>query len=823
MAGGTGGHVFPALAVAKVLRERGVPVVWLGVPDSMESRLVPANGFPIEWVRVRGIRGKGAGAWLAAPFRVAAAVLEAARVLRRIKPRAVLGAGGYVSGPGGIAAWLLRIPLLIHEQNAVAGLTNRWLARFATQVLEAFPGSFGAGVKARTVGNPVRADIAALPSPAERFAGRTGRTRLLVFGGSQGAQRLNAAVPQALSRLDPARRPEVKHQAGARGIEAARAAYQELAVEAEVLPFIDDMAAAYAWADLALCRAGAMTIAELQAAGLGALLVPFAGRHRRSPDQERRGDGTRRRRPRAARARAEPRAAERGPRRADGRSRAPARDGARGAWGTQRRCGGAPRRSVRGGGGESGMNDRMRRIHIIHFVGIGGSGMGGIAEVLLNLGYEVQGSDLRSNAVTERLARLGARIFLGHAAEHLGKADVVVVSSAVDRANPELAAALAGRVPVVPRAEMLGELMRFRYSIAVAGTHGKTTTTSLVASILAEGGLDPTFVIGGRLQSADSNARLGAGRYLVAEADESDASFMHLQPMIAVVTNIDNDHLGTHQGDFAKLKASFVDFLHNLPFYGLAVLCTDDEQVRSIVADVTRPIVTYGFAEGADLRAVDVRAAGLKTHFSALREGLPPLELTINLPGRHNVLNSLAAAAVATELDVADAAIQRALASFQGIERRLQQLGEIRWSGGSALVVDDYAHHPTEVAATLESVRQAWPRRRLVLAFQPHRFTRTRDLLDDFGRALSECDVLLVTEVYAAGEAPIVGADGRAICRAVRTRGLIEPVFVERVDELAEALRGVLRDGDVVLTMGAGNIGAIAQDLKTRLAAGAAA
>ena len=473
------------------------------------------------------------------------------------------------------------------------------------------------------------------------------------------------------------------------------------------------------------------------------------------------------------------------------------------------------------------MNDRMRRIHIIHFVGIGGSGMGGIAEVLLNLGYEVQGSDLKSNPVTERLARLGAKIFLGHAAEHLGNADVVVVSSAVDRANPELAAALASRIPVVPRAEMLGELMRFRYSIAVAGTHGKTTTTSLVASILAEGGLDPTFVIGGRLKSADSNARLGAGRYLVAEADESDASFMHLQPMIAVVTNIDNDHLGTHQGDFARLKASFVDFLHNLPFYGLAVLCTDDEEVRGILASVGRPIVTYGFGAdadaGADVRAVDVRRAGLKTHFSALRVGLPPLALTVNLPGRHNVLNSLAAAAVATELGVADAAIQRALSSFQGIERRLQQLGEIRWSGGSALVVDDYAHHPTEVAATLESVRQAWPRRRLVLAFQPHRFTRTRDLLDDFARALSECDVLLVTEVYAAGEAPIAGADGRAICRAVRTRGLIEPVFVERVDELDEALRGVLRDGDVVVTMGAGNIGAVAQDLKSRFARGAAA
>jgi UDP-N-acetylmuramate--alanine ligase len=465
------------------------------------------------------------------------------------------------------------------------------------------------------------------------------------------------------------------------------------------------------------------------------------------------------------------------------------------------------------------MNDRMRRIQLIHLVGIGGSGMGGIAEVLLNLGYEVQGSDLKTNAVTQRLARLGARIFPGHAAEHLGKADVVVVSSAVNRDNPEVAAALARRVPVVPRAEMLGELMRFRYSIAVAGTHGKTTTTSLVASVLAEGGLDPTFVIGGRLKSADSNARLGAGRYLVAEADESDASFMHLQPMIAIVTNIDNDHLGTHEGDFTRLKQSFVEFLHNLPFYGLAVLCADDAEVRSILSEIARPAVTYGFGEGVDLRAVDVERAGLQSRFTALREGRAPLALTVNLPGRHNVLNALAAVAVATELGVTDAAIGRALANFQGIDRRLQQLGEIQWANGSALIVDDYGHHPTEIEATLEAVRQAWPSRRVVLAFQPHRFTRTRDLLDDFGRALSVCDVLLVTEVYAAGEAPIAGADGRAICRAVRTRGRIEPVFVERIEDLAEALRQVLHDGDVVLTMGAGNIGAVAADLKSRFPA----
>jgi UDP-N-acetylmuramate--alanine ligase len=468
------------------------------------------------------------------------------------------------------------------------------------------------------------------------------------------------------------------------------------------------------------------------------------------------------------------------------------------------------------------MNEQMRRIRVIHLVGIGGSGMGGIAEVLLNLGYEVQGSDLKANTVTQRLERLGARIRIGHAAEHLGKADVVVVSSAVNRSNPEVAAALATRIPVVPRAEMLGELMRFRYSVAVAGTHGKTTTTSLVASVLAEGGLDPTFVIGGRLKSADSNARLGLGRYLVAEADESDASFMHLQPMIAIVTNIDNDHLGTHDGDFARLKQSFVEFLHNLPFYGLAVLCVDDGYVRSILEDVARPILTYGLDVGADIRAVDVVRDGLRSRYDALRPGHAPLAVTINLPGRHNVLNSLAAVAVATELGIADEAIQRALANFQGIERRLQQLGEIEWADGRAAIVDDYGHHPTEVTATLDAVRQGWPGRRLVLAFQPHRYSRTRDLLDDFARALSDCDVLLVTEVYAAGEAPIAGADGRAICRAVRSRGMVEPVFVERIDALADALRGVLLDGDVIVTMGAGNMGDVAHELKSRFAAGGA-
>jgi UDP-N-acetylmuramate--alanine ligase len=465
-------------------------------------------------------------------------------------------------------------------------------------------------------------------------------------------------------------------------------------------------------------------------------------------------------------------------------------------------------------------DNRMRRIQHIHFVGIGGSGMGGIAEVLINLGYDVRGSDLKPNAVTERLQGLGAKIAFGHDAANLGNADVVVVSSAVKPDNPELQAALARRLPVVQRAEMLGELMRFRYAIAVAGTHGKTTTTSLVASILAEGGEDPTFVIGGRLKSAGSNARLGAGRYLVAEADESDASFVHLQPMIAIVTNIDNDHLATHEGDFARLKQSFVDFLHNLPFYGLAVLCADDEHVRDIVPRVGRPIITYGIEHEADVRASRITRRGPRTTFDVSRPGhAQPLSVTVNLPGTHNVLNSLAAIAVGSELGIADDALTRALENFQGIDRRLQVIGELTTSAGRATLIDDYGHHPTEVAATLDAIRQGWPNRRLVLAFQPHRYTRTRDLLDDFARVLSAADALLVTEVYAAGEAPIAGADGRAICRAVRTRGQVEPVFVEHVERLANALKAVLRDGDVVVTMGAGNIGAVAHELPVKLGA----
>jgi len=463
--------------------------------------------------------------------------------------------------------------------------------------------------------------------------------------------------------------------------------------------------------------------------------------------------------------------------------------------------------------------DRMRRINTIHFVGVGGSGMSGIAAVLLNLGYAVQGSDLRESAVTQWLRGLGARITIGHAAANIAGADVVVASGAVPRENPEIAAALHKRIPVVARAEMLGELMRFRYSIAVAGTHGKTTTTSLLASILSEGGEDPTYVIGGRLKSAASNARLGAGRYLVAEADESDASFTHLQPLMAIITNIDNDHLSTHGGDFGLLKQSFLDFLHNLPFYGLAVLCADDEHVRSIVQEVGRPIRSYGLEAGVDVRAQHIRQAGLQTHFEVTRAAAAPLAVTLNLPGVHNVRNALAAIAVASELGIDDQAIQRSLSSFQGVDRRLQHIGDALTAVGRVTIIDDYGHHPTEIAATLEAVRQGYPGRRVLLVFQPHRYTRTRDLIDDFGKALSGADALCVTEVYAAGEPPIAGADGRALCRAVRSRGQLEPLFVEKVEQLAAALRDVIQGGDVVVAMGAGSISGIAHSLPQALAA----
>ncbi len=456
------------------------------------------------------------------------------------------------------------------------------------------------------------------------------------------------------------------------------------------------------------------------------------------------------------------------------------------------------------------MKHKVKRVH---FVGIGGAGMSGIAEVLATQGYRVTGSDVVAGAATRRLEKLGVAVAIGHAAANVGGADAVVVSTAIAQDNPELAAARARGIPVVPRALMLAELMRMKQGIAVAGTHGKTTTTSLVASVLAEGGLDPTFVIGGRLLSADAHARLGSGEFLVAEADESDASFLYLTPVLAVVTNIDQDHMETYGHDYARLEKAFVDFVQRMPFYGVAVLCVDDDNVRAILPRLAKQVVTYGLAEDASLRAVDVANVGGRMRFVARQAGSPDLAVELALAGVHNVRNALAAIAIGREVGVDDAAIARALAEFRGVGRRFQRYGELRQGDAAYTLIDDYGHHPAEIAAVLEAARASFPGRRIVLAFQPHRYTRTRDLFEDFVAVLSGADALVLTDVYPAGEAPIVAADGRALARALRVAGKVEPVFVDDIAALPDTLRNVVRDADVVLTMGAGSIGQVAPQL----------
>ncbi|TRX52717.1 UDP-N-acetylmuramate--L-alanine ligase [Thalassomonas sp. M1454] len=455
----------------------------------------------------------------------------------------------------------------------------------------------------------------------------------------------------------------------------------------------------------------------------------------------------------------------------------------------------------------------MRRVKVIHFVGIGGAGMGGIAEVLLNEGYQVTGSDISVNPVVNRLTQLGANITIGHNASNVEGASVIVVSTAIDKANVELVAAQGLRIPVVRRAEMLAELMRFRHGIAIAGTHGKTTTTSLIASIMAEGQLDPTFVIGGLLNSAGTNARLGKSRYLVAEADESDASFLHLQPMVSVVTNIAPDHMETYDGDFEKMKDTYIEFLHNLPFYGLAVMCLDNVVVRELLPRIGRQVTTYGFSSDADIRAINYEQKAGISSFTVIRADKPELQISLNLPGQHNVLNALAAIAVASDEGVDDAAIVSALGKFEGIGRRFEHLANIQTAQGEMTVIDDYGHHPSEVAATIKAMRNGWPGRRLAMVFQPHRYSRTRDLYEDFVEVLSDVDVLILLDVYPAGEEPIANADSKSLARSLRLRGGVEPIYVSAPEQLPEILSSVLTDGDMLITQGAGSVGAIAREL----------
>ena len=471
---------------------------------------------------------------------------------------------------------------------------------------------------------------------------------------------------------------------------------------------------------------------------------------------------------------------------------------------------------------DKNMIPEMRRIKKIHFIGVGGAGMSGIAEVLLNQGYQITGSDIKESLVTTRLESLGIKVFIGHRIENVKGVDVVVSSSAVDQTNLEIIGAKEHRIPIVRRAEMLAELMRYRHGIAVAGTHGKTTTTSLIASILAAGNLDPTFIVGGLVNSAGTNAKLGSSRYLVAEADESDASFLHLQPMVSVITNIDFDHMETYEGDFTKLKKTFLDFVHNLPFYGLLVACGDDGEVQELIEDISRPVITYGFDQKNDYFASGIQQDKssmkffVEGHLLQEKYSVSGFDVQLNIPGKHNVLNAMAAIAVAVDEGVSIENIQQGLVDFSGVGRRFEIYGEYPVHNGSAMLVDDYGHHPTEVQAIIDSVREGWPEKRLVMIYQPHRYTRTRDLFEDFVQVLSQVDVLILLEVYPAGEAPIPGADGRQLSRSIRNRGQVDPVFIEGVDGVPQVIKEIVQDGDIVLTQGAGNVGGLATTLAKR-------
>jgi len=814
-AGGTGGHIYPAMAVARVLENRKVPVVWIGTKEGLESRIVPAANIDIRFINVSGLRGQGIKGKLMGPFKVLRASVQSMRILKDVRASAVLGMGGFVSGPVGIAALLTRRMLVLHEQNAVAGMTNQWLGRLANRVYSAMPNVFPEKVGAIVIGNPVRTSIEALgrrkvaqcaTGSATAVSGDATATlersglNVLIIGGSRGARALNETVPEAMQQLlkiQPELALGVWHQTGPADEPMVQQAYKNLYDSADsikVAAYIEEVTDAYQWADVIICRAGAMTVSELSAAGLPGVFVPFphhvddhqtvnakflvdAGAAVLMPQSELSADAL------AA---------------------------------TLKQL------TLMVVDISPNVKSQMRRVRAMHFIGIGGVGMGGIAEVMHHLGFAVSGSDLGSNALTQRLETLGVKVHQGHAAEHVQGVDVVVISTAVPEDNPELNSAREQNIPVVRRAEMLAELMRFQQGIAVAGTHGKTTTTSLVASLLTEGELDPTYVIGGRLNSSSTNAYLGQSDWLVAEADESDASFLYLQPVISIVTNIDADHLSTYDGDFEKLKQTFIDFLMHLPFYGLAVVCIDDEHIREVLPSVARPIRTYGISERADVRASNIKQHGLEMHFDVhFPDGAGIKNVVLNMPGHHNVLNALAAIAIANELGVSESAIKRALRGFAGVGRRAQAAGELHFKSGTAKLFDDYGHHPTEVSATLAAIAGGWPDKRLVVVFQPHRYTRTRDLFEDFAESLSTPDVLLLTEVYSAGEEKITGADGRSLARAIRNRGHVDPIFVEDIAAVPNALRRVLQDGDVVLTLGAGNVGSLASSLPEYFSKGA--
>ena len=819
--GGTGGHLFPGIAVAReILRRRPDTrrdVCGHGARDRVAGGA--ARGISARSAAQRGLKGMSPAALARGLSLLPLSGVDAWRIISRRRPSVVIGVGGYSSGPVVLAAALRGIPTLLLEQNAVPGLTNRLLARFVSAAAVTFESTIGYfGRRGFVTGNPVRSEFFE-PAPA---APAIGPPRILIFGGSQGAHAINMAMVEAAPRL--AAHPggmAITHQTGERDLELVRDGYRRAGLEARVEPFLFAMDREMKNADLVVCRAGATTIAELTAAGVPAVLVPLptaADDHQRKNAEvlvaggrggDDRAEGSDRRV--ACRAGRTP---GRGP-------RPPAGDvGGGAAVRAARRRAGDRRSGVRARG--SGlMLGRTRRIH---FVGIGGIGMSGIAELLANLGYEVSGSDAKRSDVTDRLEKLGARVFIGHQADNVGTADVVVVSSAIRRDNPEVAEAMRRRIPVIPRAEMLAELMRLRYGIAVAGAHGKTTTTSMIALVLERAGLDPTAVIGGRLSAFGSNARLGRGEFMVVEADESDRSFLKLSPAIAVITNLDREHMESY-GTWENLQQAFVDFANKVPFYGAVVACVDDEPVRTIVPRITRRVIGYGFEQQDGISGARITGSGLVLEAFASRATVTLRgvggdeerlgELRLNVPGRHNMLNALAAVAVAHELGVPFARIASALGEFRGAERRFQLRGEER----GVMVVDDYGHHPTEIAAVIAAAR-AGIDRRVIVVFQPHRYTRTEQLMPEFANALRAADRIVLTDIYPAGEPPIAGVTIEALADAVRAVAPDRVAVVKGIDELPERVASMVRSGDLVITLGAGSITTVADRILAALRSG---
>jgi UDP-N-acetylmuramate--alanine ligase len=806
IAGGTGGHIFPALTVADKLTAMNIKVEWLGSRVGMESQLV-ADHYPLHMVSIKAIRGKGLIHKVMASLLSISAIFQSLYYIYKLKPDIAIAMGGFVSGPAGIAVWLARKPLLIHEQNAIAGYTNRILARFSSIVFQAFPKAFPVAINAETVGNPIRKQLASMAPPEQRYAARQGALRILVVGGSRGAQFINQVVLQALRQYDALHSLEIWHQTGASELAAVEQAYQTMTNQVNVAAFIEDMISAYAWADLVICRAGALTVSEVAAAGVASIFIPYpyaVDDHQYHNACYLSDEG-------AAltytqntfdadvllslikkfthdRATLQKMAM---------RARSLAITTA--AQAVVNRC-------IQVSQKNNFLLER-KSVKRIYCIGIGGIGVSGLAEILFRRGYCVSGADQAQTAITKYLSGLGLRIYHEHRACQVRRADAIVYSSAIDGANPELQYARQHNIPVIRRGQLLAELMHMSDGIAIAGTHGKTTTTALVSHLLTDAGLDPTCVMGGILNNQKSPIRVGGHRYFVAEADESDASFLHMEPKIVVVTNIEPDHLATYDNNFDCLQQSFIDFLQALPQDGLAVLCIDDPTVAAIWPNLTCPKLSYGFSEAADVRVEAFAQEGLLSEMTVARNGYANITIPFNMPGKHNALNALAAVAIATHLNIADGQIQQGLASFPGVGRRFHAHGRLTIGDGSALLFEDYGHHPTEIRVTLEAVRAGWPDSRIVLVFQPHRYTRTRDLMPDFVTSLAHADVLLLLDVYSAGEMEIPEANGAALYEAIKSDHSLHVTFIPNIDHLTDVLRQTMMPGDIILLQGAGDIG----------------